>query len=151
MNAAQVSRAVESRAMPPRRSKIDPEKVAQVLAEARRAREAREGGYRAQALRLLPHVCGRCGQSFAGRKLSELTVHHKDHNHENNPPDGSNWELLCRACHDIEHQTAGQRAECEALAPKSPVGALGFNAFSSLKALLPRDDSRMEQNPDDQR
>jgi hypothetical protein len=32
-----------------------------------------------------------------------LTVHHKDHNHDNNPPDGSNWELLCVYCHDYEH------------------------------------------------
>jgi len=28
---------------------------------------------------------------------------HKDHNHDNNPPDGSNWELLCIYCHDNEH------------------------------------------------
>jgi hypothetical protein len=31
-------------------------------------------------------------------------VHHRDHNHDNNPPDGSNWELLCLYCHDNEHQ-----------------------------------------------
>ena len=36
--------------------------------------------------------------------MRELTVHHKDHNHENNPSDGSNWELLCIYCHDMEHQ-----------------------------------------------
>jgi HNH endonuclease len=36
--------------------------------------------------------------------VRELTVHHRDHNHENNPPDGSNWELLCLYCHDNEHQ-----------------------------------------------
>ena len=30
-------------------------------------------------------------------------MHHKDHNHDNNPPDGSNWELLCLYCHDNEH------------------------------------------------
>jgi hypothetical protein len=36
--------------------------------------------------------------------MRELTVHHKDHNHDNNPPDGSNWELLCLYCHDHEHQ-----------------------------------------------
>ena len=32
-----------------------------------------------------------------------LTVHHRDHNHDNNPVDGSNWELLCVYCHDNEH------------------------------------------------
>ena len=31
-----------------------------------------------------------------------LTVHHKDHDHDNNPPDGSNWENLCVYCHDNE-------------------------------------------------
>jgi len=41
---------------------------------------------------------------FSGKRLKELTVHHKDHDHDNNPPDGSNWELLCIYCHDFEHQ-----------------------------------------------
>lgn len=63
----------------------------------------RERGYRAQALKLYPHVCARCGREFAGKRLSELTVHHRDHNHDYNPPDGSNWELLCIYCHDNEH------------------------------------------------
>ena len=36
--------------------------------------------------------------------MRELTVHHRDHNHDNNPPDSSNWELLCVYCHDNEHQ-----------------------------------------------
>jgi hypothetical protein len=30
-------------------------------------------------------------------------VHHRDGNHQNNPPDGSNWENLCAYCHDDEH------------------------------------------------
>jgi cytochrome c553 len=30
-------------------------------------------------------------------------VHHKDGNHLNNPPDGSNWENLCVYCHEDEH------------------------------------------------
>jgi hypothetical protein len=76
----------------------------QIIAEARRARELREQGYREQALKLYPHVCGRCRRGFEGRKLRELTVHHRDHDHNNNPPDGSNWELLCLYCHDNEHQ-----------------------------------------------
>ena len=59
--------------------------------------------YRNQALKVLPWVCGKCGRDFSGKKLRELTVHHKDHNHRNNPPDGSNWELLCIYCHDNEH------------------------------------------------
>jgi 5-methylcytosine-specific restriction endonuclease McrA len=62
--------------------------------------------YREQALKILPWVCAKCGRDFSGKKLSELTVHHKDHNYGNNPPDGSNWELLCIYCHDNEHSRA---------------------------------------------
>lgn len=73
------------------------------VAEARRAIAAREQGYREQALKLYPWVCGRCTREFTRANLSQLTVHHRDHNHDNNPPDGSNWELLCLYCHDHEH------------------------------------------------
>jgi hypothetical protein len=59
--------------------------------------------YRSPALKLLPHVCARCGREFEGKRLRELTVHHRDGNHDNNPPDGSNWELLCIYCHENEH------------------------------------------------
>lgn len=62
-----------------------------------------EDTYRKQALKLFPWLCGRCGREFNGKNLRELTVHHKDHNHANNPADGSNWELLCVYCHDEEH------------------------------------------------
>jgi 5-methylcytosine-specific restriction endonuclease McrA len=75
-----------------------------LIAEARRARDLREKDYREQALKLYPHVCARCGREFEGKKLRELTVHHRNHNHDDNPPDGSNWELLCLYCHDNEHQ-----------------------------------------------
>lgn len=73
------------------------------LAEARREQERRQQSYRERALKIFPWICGRCGREFTGKKLRELTVHHKDHNHDNNPPDGSNWELLCFYCHDNEH------------------------------------------------
>ena len=59
--------------------------------------------YRAQALKLLPWICARCAREFDGKRLRELTVHHKDGNHDHNPPDGSNWELLCLYCHENEH------------------------------------------------
>jgi 5-methylcytosine-specific restriction endonuclease McrA len=83
----------------PRNDKQD-----QLIADARRNREQREQDYREQALKLYPHICAHCGREFEGKKLRELTVHHKDHNHDNNPPDGGNWELLCLYCHDNEHQ-----------------------------------------------
>jgi hypothetical protein len=75
----------------------------QVIAEALHYRDEREKTYRGQALKMYPWICGRCGREFSGKKLRELTVHHRDHNHDNNPPDGSNWELLCLYCHDNEH------------------------------------------------
>ncbi len=74
-----------------------------IVDEARARQAEREKTYREQALKLFPWVCARCGREFSGKKLRELTVHHKDHNHDNNPPDGSNWELLCLYCHDNEH------------------------------------------------
>ena len=89
--------------MKSKKNRLDPEKMDRIVAEARRNRQQREKGYREQALKLFPWICARCGREFEGKKLRELTVHHKDHNHDNNPPDGSNWELLCIYCHDNEH------------------------------------------------
>ncbi len=59
--------------------------------------------YRDLALKILPWICARCAREFDGKRLRELTVHHKDGDHHNNPPDGSNWELLCIYCHENEH------------------------------------------------
>jgi len=74
-----------------------------VVAAAQQSRAQREQGYREQALKLYPWICGRCSREFTRANLHELTVHHRDHNHDYNPPDGSNWELLCLYCHDNEH------------------------------------------------
>ena len=89
--------------MPSKKNSLDQGKMERIVSEARRSRQQREQGYREQALKIFPWICARCGREFEGKKLRELTVHHKDHNHENNPPDGSNWELLCVYCHDNEH------------------------------------------------
>ena len=78
-------------------------KLDAVVAAAHRHSEQREQEYRERALKLYPWVCGRCSRQFTRENLRELTVHHRDHNHDNNPPDGSNWELLCLYCHDNEH------------------------------------------------
>ena len=59
--------------------------------------------YRERALKLLPWICTRCAREFPASRLRELTVHHKDGDHHHNPPDGSNWELLCIYCHENEH------------------------------------------------
>jgi len=81
----------------------DNNKANLMVAEALRFKKDRENTYRERALKLFPWICGHCGREFDGKRLRELTVHHKDHNHDNNPPDGSNWELLCIYCHDNEH------------------------------------------------
>ncbi len=78
-------------------------KLDDIVAGARQQREERENGYRQRALKMYPWVCGRCCREFDRHNVQELTVHHRDHNHDNNPADGSNWELLCRYCHDNEH------------------------------------------------
>ncbi len=90
--------------MSPQRKKISPERQAEIIAELRRDQALKQKSYRDRALRIYPHICARCGREFSGKRLRELTVHHKDHNHKNNPTDGTNWELLCLYCHDHEHE-----------------------------------------------
>ena len=93
-----------------------------------------DSSYREQALKIYPWICGRCARVFTHANLRELTVHHRDHNHSNNPPDGSNWELLCLYCHDNEHQRqleAGGSADVSgghSVATHSP--------FANLRELL---------------
>ena len=89
--------------MSPKKTRTEADRLDQIIAEARRDRERREKTYREQALKIYPWICARCGREFSSKRVRELTVHHKDHNHDNNPPDGSNWELLCIYCHDNEH------------------------------------------------
>jgi len=59
--------------------------------------------YRERSLKIHGLICGRCGREFDHKDRHLLTVHHKDGNHLNNPPDGSNWENLCVYCHEEEH------------------------------------------------
>ena len=119
----------------PKRINPDHTRLDRVIAEARRHSNEREATYRERALKLFPWICGRCGREFAGERLRELTVHHKDHNHDNNPPDGSNWELLCLYCHDNEHSRLleeqsrpGNRNNHSTVATHSP--------FADLQAML---------------
>jgi hypothetical protein len=97
--------------------------------------QQRSVGYREQALKLFPHVCARCTREFEGKKLRELTVHHKDHNHDNNPPDGSNWELLCIYCHEHEHTRSIQDSR-EGLEDNKKTEALSFSPFTALASKL---------------
>jgi hypothetical protein len=90
--------------MSTKKARESSDKIDRLIAEARRSQMLREKTYREQALKMYPWICAGCGREFSGKKLRELTVHHKDHNHDNNPADGSNWELLCLYCHDNEHE-----------------------------------------------
>lgn len=113
------------------------DKQDRLIAEARRTRELREKDYREQTLKLYPHICARCGREFEGKKLRELTVHHKDHNHDNNLPDGSNWELLCLYCHDHEHQEfLDQETLGETTPAKEKKPAAMHKPFAALEDLL---------------
>ncbi|MCB1723505.1 MAG: YajD family HNH nuclease [Gammaproteobacteria bacterium] len=124
---------------------IDTDRLDRVVANARRDSEQRAAGYREQALKLFPWVCGRCTRTFTQANLRELTVHHKDMDHDNNPPDGSNWELLCLYCHDNEHQKYEEHMA--ALAAGRATGERDGGAaetkhrpFAGLEALLNKKD-----------
>ena len=105
-----------------------------VVADARRHSSEREATYRERALKLYPHVCGRCAREFSGVRLRELTVHHKDHNHDNNPLDGSNWELLCIYCHENEHARVADEAVRGRVAGEQNVAT--HNPFADLQKKL---------------
>ena len=113
----------------------DKDKLNQVVADARRAGDLRDQGYREQALKMYPHICGRCSREFNRQNLQELTVHHRDHNHDYNPVDGSNWELLCIYCHDNEHQRQLEARQGNTAAGNNKAGTATYNPFAALKAL----------------
>lgn len=114
----------------------DTDRLDRVVAEARRAREQREQGYREQALKLYPWVCGRCAREFTRQNLRELTVHHRDHNHDNNPPDGSNWELLCLYCHDNEHARYIDNVDGGSVAADRQTSTTSHQPFADLASMM---------------
>ncbi len=121
--------------MPGNKPTINESKLDRVVADARSDARQRELGYRERALKMYPWICGRCAREFTRVNVQELTVHHRNHNHDDNPPDGSNWELLCVYCHDNEHSryidhAVGtlSNADSDSPATSSP--------FANLKALL---------------
>ena len=121
--------------------KDDPDhaRLDKIVADARRAQDEREQSYRGQALKLYPWICGRCGREFTHANVRELTVHHKDHNHDNNPADGSNWELLCLYCHDNEHQRQVEQPGKNAGKADSTSQAT-HTPFADLASLLKKSD-----------
>ena len=106
-----------------------------LVADARRASEERAKGYRELALKMYPWVCGRCAREFTRANVQLLEVHHRDHNHDNNPPDGSNWELLCTYCHENEHRRYLDNTGAGTSAGEQQPQAT-YRPFADLEALL---------------
>lgn len=116
--------------------RIDNARLDSIVAKARRDAEQRGHGYRERALGMYPWICGRCAREFTRANLHELTVHHRNHDHDCNPPDGSNWELLCLYCHDNEHSRYIDHVDGDT--GNSGVAAATGNPFADLKAMLER-------------
>ncbi len=118
--------------------KVQPnkDKLNQIVTDARRNQELREQSYRGQALKLYPWICGRCAREFTHTTITELTVHHKNHNHDDNPSDGSNWELLCLYCHDNEHQRYEETRFSTSKSASISANIVTHNPFANLKNLI---------------
>ncbi|MEZ5462366.1 YajD family HNH nuclease [Dokdonella sp.] len=115
---------------------FDESRLDRIVAQARRDAAQRETGYRERALKMYPWVCGRCAREFTRANLQELTVHHRNHDHDFNPPDGSNWELLCVYCHDNEHSRYIDYTGESASTAESKSDSATSNPFAGLKDLL---------------
>ncbi|HVN25998.1 MAG TPA: YajD family HNH nuclease [Syntrophorhabdales bacterium] len=77
------------------------EMLAEVMKQA--SQTGGSAAYREQSLKIHGLICAKCAREFDHTNQHLLTVHHRDGNPNNNPPDGSNWENLCVYCHDDEH------------------------------------------------
>jgi len=86
---------------PPKQSQS--KTVEEIVRELKGDSAASDSGYREQSLKIHGLICAKCGREFDYKNRHLLTVHHKDGNRTNNPPDGSNWENLCVYCHEDEH------------------------------------------------
>jgi hypothetical protein len=75
--------------------------VTEIVRELKAGKTADD--YREKSLRIHGLICAKCAREFGPKDRHLLTVHHKDGNPGNNPPDGSNWENLCVYCHEDEH------------------------------------------------
>lgn len=122
-------------------NKFDHDKLDKIVAEAHANRDKRNLGYRERALKMYPWICGRCAREFTRENLQELTVHHRDHDHDNNPADGSNWELLCIYCHDNEHSRYADYVKGgEYGHGKTMTAEATHNPFEQLKAMMDKND-----------
>jgi hypothetical protein len=130
------------------RGKAAPARPAEeVVREMKTARLPGEETYREKSIAIHGLICGRCGREFDAAHRHLLTVHHKDGNHLNNPPDGSNWENLCVYCHEDIHSrgllgdylegTAAPREETVVYRDDEAAGAKGLGSLADqLKKAL---------------
>lgn len=86
----------------PRTVELSREK-ADELVRSMKAEKTSGSSYREKSLKIHGWICAKCAREFTADNLNQLTVHHKDGNHNNNPADGSNWENICIHCHEDEH------------------------------------------------
>ena len=102
-----------------KKTPLNKDKLNQIVTDARRNQELREQSYRGQALKLYPWLCGRCAREFTHTNLTELTVHHKNHNHDDN-----------------EHSRYEETRFGNSQATKSSASVATHNPFADLKSLL---------------
>jgi len=117
----------------------------EVVREIKAAQPSGGDEYREKSLALHGLICGRCGRDFDAAHRHLLTVHHKDGNHRNNPPDGSNWENLCAYCHEDVHSrgllgdylegTTASRDQAFVYRDETATGGMGALAEKLQKAL----------------
>ncbi len=86
-----------------RLQKVEGSRTVEEVIRGLRKQDSPSGTYREQSLKIHGLICAKCGREFDLNNRHLLTVHHKDGNHRNNPPNGTNWENLCVYCHDDEH------------------------------------------------
>jgi len=119
------------------KKKLDQGRLDDLVANARVSQEEKERGYRDRALKMYPWVCGRCTREFTRDNLRELTVHHRNHDHDYNPEDGSNWELLCHFCHDNEHSKLEEQLQYGNSSNTDGARTEDtFNPFANLKDMM---------------
>lgn len=94
---------MERRYGPGRKKPASQKSAAEILNEIKSGQKKESSPYREQSLRIHGLICAKCAREFDHTNRHMLTVHHRDGNPRNNPPDGSNWENLCTHCHDDEH------------------------------------------------
>jgi len=84
---------------------------------------------------MYPHIFGSCSHELTQKTPHELTVHHRDHNHGNNPADDSYSQLLCLYCPDNGHDRQLEAHQRDTYNDDGKSDAATFNRFADLKSM----------------